>query len=70
MNKDTNRTNHLLDIARRALDKIGASEEEIEEREEAPSRFGQGRGSRRTGKELHGSQNERRDYHGVVGQLG
>lgn len=62
--------NCSLDIARRALDKIGASEEEIEEREETLSRFRQGRGSRRTRKEFHGSQNERRDYHGIVGQLG
>lgn len=67
------RANCSLDIARGAIDKIGVFEKEIEEREEAfPCLVGleQGRGSRRTGKDFRGSQNERRGHHGVAGQLG
>lgn len=73
-NKDRNPcANCPLDIARGAIDKIGASEEAIEKREEASPRLvglEQGRGSRRTREGFHGSQDERRGHHGVAGQLG
>lgn len=49
---------YFLDISRRALDKIGASEEEIEKREKAfPHfvRFKQRRGSRGTRESFCGS---------------
>lgn len=62
-----------LDIARGAIDKIGASEEEIEKREETlPHLVGpeQGRGPRGTCEGFRGPQNERCGHHGIAGQLG